>query len=124
MSLSEAQRREMIRNAGEPKKGHHWAIWFDWNDGFAPKLAEWKTQFRSGDGKLVAHRVSRESYTIIDRETSYIVASVPGRTYAKGVIEDLGPTWSETVVKVFCGDMNAVDRVKETVRKYKPIAIR
>lgn len=121
MSLSEEQRREMICNAGEPKKGHHWAIWFDWNNGSKPTLAEWKTQFRSADGKLVAHRVSREAYTIIDRETSYVVASVPGRIYAKGLVAELGPIWAETVAKVFRGDMDVVNRVKETVRKYKSI---
>lgn len=121
MSLSEEQRREMIRNAGEPKKGYHWAIWFDWNNGGEPTLTEWRTQFRSADGKLVAHRVSRVSYTIIDRETSYVVASAPGRTYARGLVEELGPKWAETVAGVFHGDVDAVDYVKATARKHKSI---
>jgi hypothetical protein len=115
MSLSEEERREIIRNAGEPKKGHHWAIYFDRTDA---KIAEWKTQFRSTDGALVSHRVSRDSYTIVDRETSYIVASVPGRTFAKGLIAELGPTWSTVVKLVMNGDSDAVKRVREIIRKY------
>lgn len=121
MSLSEEQRRKMIRDAGSPKKRHHWTIGFDYTNGFAPKIYEWKTQFGSADGSLVSHRISRERYTVIDRETSYVVANVPGRTYAKGCIDELGPDWARLSKLLFIGDSDAVNRVKEVLRKHKSV---
>jgi hypothetical protein len=117
MSLSEERRREMIRDAGPSKKGHHWGIWLADREGETYTIVEVKTQFKSEDGKLVAERVSREWYTVLETETSYIVASVPGRTYAKGLIAELGPVWAEKMKHRH--DPDTIRGVRAICEKYK-----
>ena len=95
VDTSEELRRNAIREAGKPKKGYHWTLWRYDREGTDYQPVETKTQFESKDGKLVAERASRDRYTVLDRETSYIVAIVPGRTHAKDLVAELGPTWAE-----------------------------
>lgn len=113
--LSEEDRRRLVRDAGEPKKGHHWAILQDNHGKYS--VHELKTQFRSTNGDLVAERVSREWYGVRDRSTSYLLASVPGRTYAKGLIEELGPVWAEKMK--LRSDPEVVRGIRAICAKYK-----
>jgi hypothetical protein len=118
MSLSIEQRKQMIRDAGEPKKGHHWMLQRFDREGVDYRPVELKTQFKSEDGKLVAHRIDKDSYTILDLDTSYIVARVRGRKEAKAFIEELGSEWNVLVDLLFKGDDRTIKRVREVCRRY------
>lgn len=108
MSLTEEQRRTMIRDAGKPKKGHHWAVLFDCG---SFEICERKTLFASSDGALVCHRADTDLYRIVDRDTGAVFRTIESRNHAKCAIEMLGPNWHEVVRRIIAGDANEMRRV-------------
>lgn len=115
MVLTEEQRRQMVRDAGAPKKGHHWTMWFDRDK--PPELIQQKTQFASVDGSLVCHRVTSKLYKIVDRDTAFVLRTVERRDHAKRGIEELGPNWANTVRLILDGKVDAAQYVTSVFEK-------
>ena len=115
MVLTIEQRRQMIRDAGEPKKGHHWFLQRQDREGNVYKAVELKTQFASDDGSLVCHGGSGFPYAICDRGLGCQLRTVDKRDHAKRAVKMLGPTWVETVRKLLAGDTDEARNAAQSI---------
>lgn len=118
MKLNLDQRRRIICEANIPKKGHFWFIvQCDADPGYL--LQEVKIQFASLDGTLIAYRLDRDRYPIVDRATSERVTEMPGRSNAKALIDELGPMWDELRKKIYRKDDESEQICRKIIAKHK-----
>lgn len=114
----------MIRDAGEPKKGHHWFLQRQDREGDVYKAVELKTQFASDDGSLVCHGGSGFPYAICDRGLGCQIRTVDKRDHAKQAVKMLGPTWVEFVRRLHGDDIDdARNAAQEIVLVFEKILL-
>ena len=104
MFLTEEQRRQMIRDAGDPGKCSHWRVYSDGT------IELKKTSYEVGD--LVVHKF-RDRFCVVDRQTSYEIADFSKLKYVKIFCEELNPICRDLLRKILDGDTAAQMRFRE-----------